>query len=48
MTKRFKELLLSINEKSLLEQKEILENALTEWMGNNKQVDDILVVGLRV
>ena len=48
MTKRFKELLLSINEKSLLEQKEILENTLTKWMGNNEQVDDILVVGLRI
>jgi hypothetical protein len=29
------------------QQKDTLEKKLSEWMGNNSQVDDILVVGVR-
>ena len=48
MTKNFKELLLRINKKTMKEQREILDRTLLEWMGDVDQIDDILVMGLRV
>ncbi len=50
MAKPFKRLLLSIQDKSMKEQKEILDNTIVDWMitGNKHQVDDILVIGVRV
>jgi len=48
MTKNFKELLMRINKKPMKEQGEILEKTLKEWMGNVEQIDDILVMGLRI
>ena len=47
MVKNFKKLLLSIQEKSMDEQKTILEETMVEWKGNTEQVDDILVIGVR-
>ena len=47
-SKRFKKLLLDNVEKSLTEQNETLEHTLTEWRGNHKQLDDILIIGLKV
>ena len=43
-----KELLKSISEKSLAEQKTELENTLISWKGNNKQIDDITVIGIKI
>ena len=48
MTKNFKDLLLEINHKPMGEQKEILEKTLYDWMGEVEQIDDILVMGLRI
>ncbi|MCK4663135.1 MAG: SpoIIE family protein phosphatase [Bacteroidales bacterium] len=48
MTKSFKELLLEIQNQSMAEQKDILERRLAEWMGNEPQIDDILVMGVRI
>lgn len=48
MTKRFKDLLLSIHHKSATEQEAILEKSLAEWKKDISQVDDILVMGVRV
>lgn len=55
MTKRFKELLLSIHTKPLEEQKLILDQTIQEWMDTknsngkpHRQLDDILVMGVRV
>lgn len=48
MTKRFKELLLEIYEKPMAEQREILYNTLLDWRGNIEQLDDIIVIGVRV
>jgi serine phosphatase RsbU (regulator of sigma subunit) len=48
MSKRFEDLLLEINSLSMSEQKEVLQNRLSEWKGTNEQVDDILVIGIRV
>ncbi len=47
-SKNFKNLLLEINDQPMYDQKEILDKALTDWMGKNSQIDDILVVGVRV
>jgi ligand-binding sensor domain-containing protein/serine phosphatase RsbU (regulator of sigma subunit) len=47
MVKRFNQLLLSIQDKPMAEQKEILHNTLESWRGNYQQVDDILVIGIR-
>jgi hypothetical protein len=30
------------------EQKKTIYNTLNKWQGNNEQVDDILVIGIRV
>ncbi len=48
MTKRFQELLLNIQKHSMQEQKQILETTINQWKGSVEQVDDILVVGIRV
>jgi serine phosphatase RsbU (regulator of sigma subunit) len=46
-TKRFEQLLTEISGYPVDEQKEILKNTLYDWMGQNSQVDDILVMGIR-
>lgn len=48
MSKRFKDLLIKIHKEPMQEQKKILDKTITDWMGDNPQVDDILVIGLRV
>ncbi len=47
MIKNFKRLLLSIHNKTMNEQKAILETTIAEWKGDAEQVDDILVMGVR-
>ena len=46
--KALKELLLSIQKKSMEEQKLILNKTFEDWKGNLEQVDDVLVIGIRV
>jgi hypothetical protein len=48
MKKNFKRLILKIQDWPMKKQKEILENNLNEWMGKSPQIDDILVLGLRI
>ncbi len=48
MTKRFKEILLSIQHLTMLEQEQYLAQFIDEWRGITEQTDDILVVGVRV
>ncbi|UII27366.1 SpoIIE family protein phosphatase [Fulvivirga maritima] len=48
MSKRFKELLLSIHELPLAEQKKALNDAIESWKGDGHQTDDILVMGIRL
>jgi serine phosphatase RsbU (regulator of sigma subunit) len=48
LSKNFKELLVKIHERTMHDQKEILEKTLSDWMGDNAQIDDLLVVGVRV
>ena len=48
MANRFKQLLIDIHYKAMEEQKQILDVTITEWRGELDQVDDILVIGMRV
>jgi serine phosphatase RsbU (regulator of sigma subunit)/Tfp pilus assembly protein PilF len=43
--KRFRELLLEISDQTMLIQKEQIVSFIVNWMGSNRQVDDMLVVG---
>jgi len=47
-TKKFKDLLLSSQELSMKKQKELIELAHTEWKGNTVQIDDVLIIGIRI
>jgi serine phosphatase RsbU (regulator of sigma subunit) len=47
-TKKFKELLISIQEKSMQEQKIWLANFIEAWKSGMEQTDDILVIGVQV
>lgn len=46
--KTFKELLLKSSENTLLNQKEVIDQAFITWKGDLEQVDDICVIGVRV
>jgi len=46
--RRFKDLLLSINTQDLLKQKLEVVDYFEQWKGNYEQVDDVLVMGVRV
>jgi serine phosphatase RsbU (regulator of sigma subunit)/ligand-binding sensor domain-containing protein len=48
LARSFKKLLLSIHDKPMPEQREILLETLKQWMEGYEQVDDILVVGFRI
>jgi len=45
--KPFQELLISLQEKNMEEQKKILDKTIEEWQGDFEQIDDIIVVGLK-
>lgn len=47
-TRRFKELLISLSENEVGLQREELESFFSKWKGNNEQLDDLLVIGIRV
>jgi serine phosphatase RsbU (regulator of sigma subunit) len=47
-TKRFKELLLNNCHLPMNKQKEVLEKALEEWKSDIEQIDDILVMGIKL
>ena len=48
MTRNFRELLLNTCKQPLASQKDFLLDRLKEWQGKFEQVDDILVVGMKV
>ncbi|MDX2174501.1 MAG: tetratricopeptide repeat protein [Bacteroidota bacterium] len=47
-TARFKTLLKEIHSKPLIEQKIYLTNFFDAWKGDNEQIDDVLVLGLKI
>lgn len=46
--KPFRELLASIHAEPLIKQEEILRDTFNEWKGNIEQIDDVLVIGIRL
>lgn len=46
--RRFRHLLLNIHQLPMESQEEILETSLKEWKGDHEQVDDIMVIGIKV
>lgn len=48
LSKRFEELLRNVSHLPVNEQKKILVDKLNAWMGDNEQVDDILVIGIKI
>jgi serine phosphatase RsbU (regulator of sigma subunit) len=48
MLKRFRELLLKIHSHPIEEQGRMLNEILEEWRGREEQVDDILVIGVKI
>jgi hypothetical protein len=47
-TKKFKQLLLDIQHKTMQEQEQHLDNFIEAWKAGTEQVDDILVIGIRL
>ena len=45
---RFREFLLSISDKDLLEQKELMGVEFNSWKMNEEQIDDVCVMGVRI
>jgi serine phosphatase RsbU (regulator of sigma subunit)/HAMP domain-containing protein len=48
MYKRFRDYLITLNGKSMPDQKQFLDTALEQWMGSLEQIDDVLVIGMRI
>ncbi len=48
MVKNFKELLLTNSNKPMPEQKEILNQTFENWRGSIEQIDDVVVVGVKI
>ena len=44
----FKKLLLSIEEKSMQEQSQIIQETFNKWKGDLEQIDDVCVMGVRI
>lgn len=47
-TKKFKQTLLEIQNMSMQEQEKLLSDVMDAWSSNTEQVDDILVIGIRI
>jgi serine phosphatase RsbU (regulator of sigma subunit) len=45
--RQLNDLLLSIKDLSLADQKDKLESAFVTWRGNQEQVDDVLIIGIK-
>jgi ligand-binding sensor domain-containing protein/serine phosphatase RsbU (regulator of sigma subunit) len=45
--RRFRHLLLTIHKLSPEVQQKLIDESIKDWMGNNEQVDDILVIGIK-
>jgi serine phosphatase RsbU (regulator of sigma subunit) len=48
MYKQFRDTLIEIKDQSMPKQKEILDGKIESWRGEFEQVDDILVIGVRI
>ena|ERR1035437_5964674 len=48
MTKNLKEILLSIQDKTMKEQEQHLDKFVENWKAETEQVDDILIIGVQL
>jgi serine phosphatase RsbU (regulator of sigma subunit) len=48
MKKNLKELLVSIQDKKMSEQEKTLDQTFNDWKGRTNQLDDVLVIGVRI
>ena len=48
MVKRLHQLLIDLNDKKMDVQSMLLKNTIEDWKGNLEQVDDILVIGIKI
>jgi serine phosphatase RsbU (regulator of sigma subunit)/HAMP domain-containing protein len=48
MVGNFRKLLLQVSSYAITEQKQVLDKALTDWQGTHEQVDDVLLIGVKV
>ncbi len=48
MYKAFKQLLSEISDKSMPEQSKILEKTMEDWQGTYEQIDDMVIIGIRI
>jgi serine phosphatase RsbU (regulator of sigma subunit) len=46
--RRFRHLLLNIHQLPMDDQRDILETSLRDWKGENEQVDDVMVIGIKI
>lgn len=44
----FKEMLVSVKDKPMTEQKELLEKEFYRWKGSREQIDDVLIMGIKI
>ena len=47
-SQQFKTLLLSNHQLAMREQKTVIDEAFSKWKGGNAQIDDVLVIGLKI
>jgi two-component system, sensor histidine kinase LadS len=48
MTRKFKEILVSIQKLGMTEQEKFLNEFIEDWKGNFEQTDDVLVIGVKI
>jgi len=46
--KQLNELIVSISDKNLTDQQDVLENNFNKWRGNLEQVDDVCIIGIKI
>lgn len=46
--KQFEELLISINNETMLEQSSYIDKKFEEWKGTHEQVDDVCIIGIKI
>ncbi|PLX04069.1 MAG: hypothetical protein C0594_09595 [Marinilabiliales bacterium] len=48
LTKRFKKLIHETSSNTMIKQKELLENEHNSWKGSREQIDDIVIIGIKL
>jgi len=48
MVGNFRKLLLEVSKYAITEQRQLLDKALSDWQGSHEQVDDVLLIGVKV